>query len=219
MILNRWNKLQGSGDWYFLSKTTSIKRELSPSPAIQFVEKWWKGPHFSYLRVSQKQNPNFNLSFVYRKDQKQWVNSKKQKVTKEGNFIESYFVKEDLRPQWLDDVTEVKLDRTQGVTAYLISDGEKKVWLEQDEFLVRKVELKPEHFFTSLNFVQARGGLFVPKDRLFYSKTKNYQVHIKIDRVGAIQAPKKVRLTQHKWNLDNVDDNTDAIQYFYENIR
>ena len=143
-ILNRLDKNQGSKN-YKISQNILLLDRSRLDDAFPLKEIWWKYKNRTYLQVSSPNYPKLKLNFIYKNFRKTWISGKAKK-SKEKNYIESYFFQKNRRPSWLDSVQQVNLGRALGMVNYVFKKKERTLWIEQDNFVIRKMVMEKGPF-------------------------------------------------------------------------
>lgn len=215
-IFSRLDRYQGDG-WYSISQTVSFKEVSSSSYFTKFKETWWRGPESLFVRVKNSAYPELYIELSYSGGQKAWIDSKGKRVYKSGNFIEPYFSSSDGRPEWFSKIESATLSRAQGVVNYLIGKADQKVWIEQDEFVIRQIQLLSNVFLEVLSFMPTSRSLRFPKSRLF--KSPNYEVSIETNKVTSLARAPSLELKKNQWIFPNTESRVQLMKQFYQDIR
>ena len=213
MILNRLDKNQGSKN-YKISQNILLLDRSRLDDAFQLKEVWWKYKNRAYLQVSSPDHPQLKLNFIYKNFHKTWMSGKTKK-SKERNYIESYFFQKNIRPSWLNSIEKVSLGRALGMVNYVFRKKEQALWIEQDNFVIRKIVMGKGAVLTADNYQIYTGGLSFPKKRKYTSP--EVEVSILLSSIEVIKKKWNHSLTPHQWELSNGD--VEMIKKFYQNIR
>lgn len=139
----------------------------------------------------------------------------KTKKSKQQDYIESYFFRKNIRPAWLNSVEEVKLGRALGMVNYVFRKKEKAVWIEQDNFVVRKVSMGKTAVLTAENYKMYKGGLLFPKKRKY--RSREIEATIEVSSLEVITQQWSHSLKPNQWDISYGD--VETIKQFYQNIR
>ena len=212
-ILTRLDKNQGSRN-YKISQNILLLDRSRLDEAFQLKEVWWKYADQAYLQVSSVNHPKLKLSFMYKKFHKTWMSGKAKK-SKKKNYIESYFFKKNMRPLWLDSIQKAKLGRALGMVNYVFRKKEQALWIEQDNFVVRKIAMGKGAVLTAENYQIYPGGLSFPKKRKYSSP--EIEVSMQVSSIETAAKRRKPSLTPSQWELSKGD--VEMIKKFYQDIR
>lgn len=213
MILSRLDRNQGMKN-YKISKNILFLDRSRLDDTFRLKETWWKYANRSYLQVSSKDHPQLKLNFIYKKSHKTWI-SMKTKKSKQQDYIESYFFRKNIRPAWLNSVEEVKLGRALGMVNYVFRKKEKAVWIEQDNFVVRKISMGKTAVLTAENYQMYKGGLLFPKKRKY--RSHEIEATIEVSSLEVITQQWSHSLKPNQWDISYGD--VETIKQFYQNIR
>ncbi len=212
-ILNRLDKNQGSKN-YKISQNILLLDRSRLDDVFPLKEIWWRYKNRAYLQVSSQKHPQLKLNFIYKNSRKTWISGKTKK-SEEKNYIESYFFQNNMRPPWLKLVEKVSLGRALGMVNYVFKKKDQSLWIEQDNFVVRKAVMGKRAVLTAGNYHIYAGGLFFPKKRKYTDP--EIEVSIQVSSVEIIKRKWSYSLTPHQWKLSNGD--AEMIAQFYQNIR
>ena len=217
MILSRLDKNKGSG-WYKISQKASIKETSGWASPYQVNETWWKGPQNLFVEVSHPQDPGFKLYFSYRRLNKTWIDPKNKRVKKfQPKAIESLFLMKKSYPSWMETVQNIKLERMAGVVNYVFKAKQKFpiFWMEQNEFVIRKVQMDKHSFVTAGKYQNLMRNLLFPKERNFLSS--EYEVHLEVIHVESLRGNPQKKLIKSSYG--NLAEEKKYVLQFYQNIR
>ena len=208
-LLSSMAKLQGKGG-YQIEQEVLFKQGVKP---FKLKETWWiVGSDQMRLRVSSEEIKNLRLNFIYKRGKKIFRSEKNKIVTKP---ISRYHLE---RPFHLRDPQKIKklfslwrvapfqvperkegsgsdsfvsLSRKGGEIHYQIGRKGKKsrVWLKQDEFIIRFWEWNPSERMIAYDYKLYLGGLFFPLHRVFHYEQG--EVKIKVTKVQRKKLGKK----------------------------
>ena len=212
-ILDRLDKNQGVKN-YKISQNVFFLDRSGLDETFQLKEVWWKYKNRAYLQVSSTDHPQLKLNFIYQKFHKIWI-SEKAKKSKKQNYIESYFFQHNIHPSWLDTVKQVRLGRALGMVNYVFKKKEKTVWIEQDNFVLRKIAFGKGVFLTAQNYQRYTGGLMFPKKRKY--KSSEIEVVMEVSSLSALKQKWNHSLKPNQWETSHGD--AEMIKKFYQNIR
>ncbi len=213
MILNRLDKNQGSKN-YKISQNLLLLDRSRLDDTFQLKETWWKYANRAYLQVSSMDHPQLKLNFIYTKFYKTWMSGKTKK-SREQSYIESYFFSKIMRPQWLNTIEKISLGRSLGMVNYVFRKKDQALWIEQDNFVVRKISMGKGALLTAENYQIYAGGLSFPKKRKYISS--EIEVSMQISSVEVIKQKWNHSLKLNQWEVSNGD--IEMIKEFYQNIR
>ena len=213
MILKRLDNNQGSKN-YKISQNILFLDRSGLDEAFRLKETWWKYPHRAYLQVASTDHPQLKLNFIYQKFHKTWISGKTKK-SKKQNSIESYFFRENMRPSWLNTVEQASLGRALGMVNYVFRKKEKAVWIEQDNFVIRKIVLGKGAVLTAQNYQRYSRGLMFPKKRNY--KSSEMEVVMEVSSLSAFKQKWSHSLKPNQWETSQGD--VEVIKKFYQNIR
>ncbi|MDE0151570.1 MAG: hypothetical protein OXK80_03595 [Bdellovibrionales bacterium] len=213
MILSRLDRNQGTKN-YKISQNILFLDRSRLDDTFQLKETWWKYANRVYLQVRSTEHPQLKLNFIYKKFYKTWMSGKAKK-SKKQNYIESYFFRKNMRPAWLNSIEKVKLGRALGMVNYVFRKKEQAVWIEQDNFVVRKIAMGNTAVLTAENYQIYTGGLLFPKKRTY--KSPEIEVTMEVTHLEAIKKQWNHSLKSNKWEVSHGD--IEMIKHFYQNIR
>ena len=213
MILKRLDKNQGMKNYKISQNVLFLDRSGLDEP-FQLKEIWWKYSNRAFLQVNSVNHPRLKLNFIYQKFHKTWISGKTKK-SKEQNHIESYFFQENMRPLWLNTVEQVSLSRALGMVNYVFRKKEKTVWIEQDNFVLRKITLGKGAVLTAQDYQIYTGGLSFPKKRKYINS--EIEAVMEVSSVEAVKQKWNHSLKPNQWEASHGD--IEAIKQFYQNIR
>ena len=213
MILKRLDQNQGTTN-YKISQNILFMDHSGLDETFRLKETWWKYPDRAYLQVTSTDDPHLKLNFIYQNFHKTWISGKIKK-SKKQNSIESYFFQESMRPSWLNTVEQVSLGRALGMVNYVFRQKEKSVWIEQDNFVLRKIVLRKGAVLTAQNYQRYTRGLMFPKKRKY--KSSEMEVVMEVSSLSAFQQKWRHSLKANQWETSQGD--IEMIKKFYQNIR
>ena len=218
MVLSRLNRNQGSG-WYKISQKITFLETSQFTQSFQFNEVWYRGPNRAFVEVTSPDYPKLKIQFLYRDSKKTWKDSKGKTKShnKNQNSVESYFFSESMRPKWLEQTSPLSLDRALGVVNYVFSFKERKLWVEQDEFVVRKIQIQPSFLLRAYDYQVFPRGLFFPKRREVISP--EYQVRLEWTQTQPLKKGWKGQLSANKWESSIPDRDVSLVRKFYQSFR
>ena len=120
-----------------------------------------------------------------------------------------------MRPSWLNTVEQASLERALGMVNYVFRKKEKTVWIEQDNFVLRKIALGKGAVLTAHNYQRYTSGLFFPKKRKYISS--EIEVGMEVSSLSAFQQKWSHSLKPNQWETSHGD--AEVIKKFYQNIR
>ena len=120
-----------------------------------------------------------------------------------------------MRPSWLNSIEKVSLGRSLGMVNYVFRKKEQALWIEQDNFVIRKISMGKGAVLTAESYQIYTGGLSFPKKRKYISP--EIEVSMNIDSVEAIKHKWSHSLKPNQWEISNGD--IEMIKTFYQNIR
>lgn len=213
IILKRLNKNQGTKS-YKISQNILFLDRSRLDETFQLEETWWKYNNRAYLQVSSLNHPQLKLNFIYRKFYKTWM-SGKVKTSEEKHYIESYFFSQNMRPLWTSTVEKVNLGRALGIVNYVFRKKDKALWIEQDNFVIRKIVMGKSAFLTAEDYQIYIGGLSFPKKRKYISP--EIEVSMEVSSVETTKQKWNHSLKPNQWEISHGD--IEMIKNFYQNIR
>ena len=216
MVLSRLNRNQGS-DWYKISQTVSFLETSQFTQSFQSREVWYRGPDQAFVEITSPDYPKLKIQFLYKGSTKKWKNSEGKNKSHNQDSIESYFFPEKMRPNWLENSQPLYLDRALGVVNYVFSFQDKKFWIEQDEFVVRKIQLHPLFILKAYDYQAFPRGLFFPKRREVISP--EYKVRLEWTRIEPLKKGWKGKLSAHQWESSIPDRDVRLVRKFYQSFR
>ena len=218
MVLSRLNRNQGTG-WYKISQKITFLETSQFTQSFQFNEVWQRGPGQAFVEITSPNYPKLKIQFLYKNSSKMWKNpkGKTQSHNKNQNSIESYFFSEQMRPSWLENPPPLSLDRALGVVNYVFSFQDKKLWVEQDEFVVRKIQLQPLFILRANDYQAFPRGLFFPKRREVISP--EYKVRLEWTRIEPLKKGWKGKLSANEWESSIPDRDVRLVRKFYQSFR
>ena len=218
MVLSRLNQNQGSG-WYSISQKITFLETSQFTQSFQFNEVWQKGPNQAFVEITSSDYLKLKIQFLYEGFTKTWMDSKgkKKSHSKNQNSIESYFFSETMRPRWLEQTSTLSLGRALGVVNYVFSSQEKKLWVEQDEFVVRKIQIQPSFLLRAYDYQVFLRGLFFPKRREVISP--DYRVRLEWTQIKPLKKGWRGQLSSNKWESSIPDRDVNLVRKFYQSFR
>ncbi len=213
MILSRLVQHQGARN-YKISQEVIFLDHSSLKEPLKFTEEWWRFSNRLFVEVKKDSQRVF--SFSYRNSNKSWLNSKKRSVSQRKNYIENYFFIKPKISSWLSSVKNIYLERALGVVNYVFNLRKKDlaVWIEQDEFVIRKLKLKKDTWLTAQDYHLYSGRLFFPKKRTFFSPEMKVEM-----RVTSIRPLSSQEKTSRHLKLTSSLEDSDLVNRFYYQIR
>ncbi len=212
LILSHLAYFQGKGGY-------RIEQELFFKGARPFSLKeiWWiKDPNYIRLDVKSAQKEKLYFRFIYEKNKK-WFKDEKGRLK---NQLISYYHLE--RPFHLRSARELgklfsfwkvapfppaerkpgvgfepflRLSRKGGVIQYETGLGKARVWVEQDEFVIRSWKWSTGETLMAWNYRLYPGHFFFPSKRLFTQNATETEIQVK--KVQSLKLTKKTfRKTQ-----------------------
>ena len=215
MILSRLNKTKGVRS-YRISQRLIFLDSSKISNSVEFRELWERGREYLSLRVTQSGDPQFKIYFLYKNSTKRWINSSGKRLSKKGEFVEPYFLSKSFNLSRLSSVESLSLKRTEGVVNYFFDFPQKglSLWVEQDEFVVRKIKFSKISSLRAENYKSYPGGLFFPKKRRFLSS--NFSVVLETLNVEILNQKPFSQLKPNQWGKSK---DKDLLKSFYQNVR
>lgn len=191
MILDRTAENSGNGIYSVELEVTIT----DGSDEAQIKELWFvENDHTLRLQVNGlKELKGLKLNYLYMNDQKITLrSSKKESFQLSKDFIENWnhyrnsetlntaleklnfisdFKKMEKSSRAIYEAQNTGLSRSQGVINYILSDQkattpQSKIWIEQDQFLIRKVKIPNSYELEFNNYKTFSKGLHFPKERL-----------------------------------------------------
>lgn len=218
MILSRFKSQQGRG-WYKISQKVTFLETTRFSKSFQFDETLWKGPNSSFLEVQSLDFPALKARFSYQKSSKKWRDEGTKQNFQTNLFIESYF--SSWVPSWLSSVSSLDLGRALGVVNYVFKIKNKTVWIEQDEFVIRQIQIEnsenEKFVLKAQNYQMFSRGMFFPRIREFISE--DYKVKFEITQIEPLSKRADKSLIENQWKLSNLNQNVDSVRNFYQKFR
>lgn len=214
MVLSRLGRHQGRGD-YHISQRVYFLETSRFTDSFQLIEKWYKKPQQALVHITSPEHPQLQIYFLYENKTKKWINSDNKRVSKSGHYIESYFFQEN--PVWLNQAAALDLGRALGVVNYVFSLGGRKLWVEQDEFLSRKVQFSPGKILNLYDYQSFSSGLWLPKRRVFTSS--DYKVNFELLYVRPLPKGGLKKLKPNDWETPVSNRDIDLVRRFYQEFR
>lgn len=240
-LLNKLANLQGRGN-YILEQEVAFKTSSSD---VALIEKWYVTRNGRFrVDVFLKKGNQEVFRILYVKKHKIFQTEKKKIMRKPiGSYhIEMPFhlrsadrlaslffnwrvapLKEKKRKEGQGSDSFVKLSRRHGMVQYEMGTKKPRLWLEQDEFVIREWLWSSGARLIAQDYVSHPGNLFFPSRRVF--KWASYEVIIdvkKVERVKELSEKlfQKSVLNKKALNLKNVSDSDqDQIREFYYKFR
>ena len=211
MILSRWTQQQGLRN-YKIVQSVIFSDHSALNESLKLTEEWWRLSNRLFLKV--KKGSQVLFLFSYRNSNKYWVNSKRQKVSRSKNYIENYFFVKPEAPEWMSQLEDIRLERAVGVVNYIFNSKKVSLWLEQDEFVLRKLKLDEDQWLTAHNYRLYPGKLFFPQKRIF--KSPEMKVEMRVISIHSLSSnqSKQTRLK----HIPPTEDNN-LLNKFYYHIR
>ena len=218
MVLSRLNRNQGAG-WYKISQKITFLETSQFTQSFQFNEVWQRGPNQAFVEITSSDYPKLKIQFLYREATKIWKDSKGKRQSHNNNqdSIESYFFSEEMRPSWLEQTSSLYLDRALGVVNYVFSFQDKKLWVEQDEFVVRKIQMNPLFILRAYDYQAFPRGLFFPNRREVISP--EYKVRLEYLKIEPLKKGWKGQLSANNWESSIPDRDVRLVRRFYQSFR
>ena len=240
-LLNKLAHLQGRGN-YILEQEVVFK---TSSNDVTLMEKWYvtKDRRFR-VDVFLKKGKREVFRVLYMKKYKIFQNEKKKMIRKpispyhvdlpfhlrNADRLASLFfswqvapLKEEKREEGQGSDPFVKLSRRQGVVQYEIGTKKPRLWLEQDEFVIREWLWASGARLIAQDYASHPGNLFFPSRRIF--RWASYEVVIDVKKVERVKELSKKLfqrsvLNKKAFHLKGVSDsNQDQIREFYYKFR
>ena len=242
MILSHLAYSQGRGE-YRIEQEVLFKQSVEP---LSLKEIWWiKNSDQMRLdvRANKKELGSLYLRFIYQKNRKIFKDGNnqiqnravayyhmerpfhlrsRQKLRKLFSLwkVAPFQVPEREEGQGSDSF--VRLSRKGGVVQYQIGEGNSRLWMEQDEFVIRSWRWGSGESLTAWSYKLYPGHLFFPSKRLF--RHNSSEVFIQVQKVQSLKVDKKwihrSKLSKKNTlpqNLSSADQ--DRIREFYEKFR
>ena len=241
MILSHLAYSQGRGG-YRIEQEIIFKQAIEP---LSLKETWWvlgSGQMRLDVRAKQKEFKDLYLRFIYRKNKKIFKDENNQVQTRtlshyhlerpfhlrKAKELKRLFSFWKVAPFQIPEREEgqgsdsfVRLSRKGGSVQYQIGEGKARVWLEQDEFVIRFWKWLSGESLTAWGYKLYPGHLFFPSQRLF--RYHSGEVLIQVQKVQALKIDKK---WFHKGKLSKKNTlqslssaHQDRIREFYEKFR
>ena len=240
-LLSKLANLQGRGNYIFEQEVVF----KTSSNDVTLIEKWYvtKNRRFR-VDVSLKKGNQDVFRILYIKKYKIFQNEKQKVVRKPiGSYhIEMPFhlrnaerlaslffnwrvapLKEKKRKEGQGFDPFVKLSRRQGVVQYEVGTKKPRLWLEQDEFVIREWLWSSGARLIARDYASHPGNLFFPSRRIF--RWASYEVIIDVKKVERVKELSKKLfqesvLNKKAFHLKDVSDSDqDQIRDFYRNFR
>ena len=218
MVLSRLEKTQ-QGAGFKISQKVRFSEVSKFTAPLELIEVWLRGPQSVSLSISSSSHPGLQANFLYKKNgSKTWIDSQGRKRTKKSDFLETYFLSKGFLPEWMLSPPALRLGRAEGVVSYLFQLGktQKKVWVEQDEFVIRKIQTESGRELSAFEYQQHSSRFLFPKKRKF--KTPQYTAEMEVLDVKRTKGFKN-KLKSHRWEHKSIGRDMDRVKEFYENIR
>ena len=214
MVLSRLERNQGRG-WYHVTQKVYFLETSRFTESFQLIENWYKGPDQAYVHITSPEYPQLKIYFLYNNKFKKWKNSHQKTITHQGYYIESYFFQKP--PTWLDQISALKLGRALGVVNYVFSQGDRILWVEQDEFIPRKIRFSPLIVLDVHDYHSFSRGLWFPKRRVFHSP--DYKVNFEYLSIRPLPKKPPWSLKANDWETSIPNRDIDLLRKFYQKFR
>ena len=242
MILSHLAYFQGSGG-YRIEQELFFKQGAEP---ISLKEIWWiqkSGQMRLDVRAKKKELSDMYLRFLYSGNKKMFKDESNQIQSRSVSYyhldrpfhlrsarkLRKLFSLWQVAPFKLSERKEgqgsdsfVRLSRKGGMVQYQISEGKSRLWLEQDEFVIRFWKWKSGESLTAWDYQLYPGHLFFPSRRRF--RQNALEVLIQVQKVQSLKTDKKwfqknklSKKNKLPQNLSSADQ--DRIREFYEKFR
>ncbi len=242
MILSHLAYSQGRGG-YRIEQEVVFKQAVEP---LHLKETWWVlGPGQMRLDVKAKKKEfkGFYLRFIYQKNKKIFKDENNQiqnrsvshyhlekpfhlrsahELKRLFSFWKAAPFQAPEREEGQGSDSFVRLSRKGGSLQYQIGVGKARVWLEQDEFVIRSWKWLSGESLLAWGYKLYPRHLFFPSQRLFRSHSG--EVLIQVQKVQSLQIGKKwfhrsklSRKNTLPESLSSADQ--DRVREFYEKFR
>ena len=225
MILSRWVKHQGFRNYKVVQSVTISDHSTLKEP-LKLTEEWWRFSDRLFLRVKEGSKTLF--LFSYKDFNKYWIDSKRRKISGNRNYIENYFflkIKEPEKeepdietpnekktPEWMSQVEDIRLERALGVVNYVFDLKKSTLWLEQDEFVLRKLKVDKDSWLTAHSYRLYPGRLFFPRKRIFKSPDLEVEMKVLSIQSMSVNTSKQARLK----HIPKEEDNSLLNKFYYQ---
>ena len=242
MIVSHLAYFQGQGG-YRIEQEITIKQGTEP---VLLKETWWvqgAGQMRLDVQAVKKEQKDMYLRFIYKKNRKIFKDENNQirnqsvpyyhldrpfhlRSQKELKKLFSLWkvvplpVLERKEGQGSDPF--VRLSRKGGVIQYQIGQGKARLWLEQDEFVIRSWKWQQGGYLTAWDYKLYPRHLFFPSQRLF--RHNSTEVFIRVIKTQSLKPDKhwvhKKQLSRKNTlspSLSSSDQ--DRIREFYKKFR
>ena len=213
IILSRWVQNQGTRN-YKISKEVTFLDRSSLKGTLTFKEEWWRLSTRLFVNVTKNSKTVF--SFSYKNSTKSWRNAKNKRVSQRKNYIENYFFLKPEPPSWISSIEDIKLERALGVINYVfhLNDKSPTLWIEQDEFVLRKIKLKKNFWLMAEDYQMYPRQLLFPRKRTFLSPKMRVEIKVLGVRLLSSQENIPTRLKSASFQEDN-----ELVKQFYYQLR
>ena len=211
IILSRLNQNQGTRNYKIFQEVTFLDHS-SLKNSLKFKEEWWRLSNHLFVNVIKDSQTIF--SFSYKNFKKSWINEKNQKVSEKKNYIENYFFLKPKLPSWLSLVKRIHLERALGVVNYVFYLNKKNptLWIEQDEFVIRKVRIQEDSWLTAEDYQLYLGQFLFPHKRTFLAP--GIKVEMKVLNIQPVSS--KESIPKHSKLIPLQEDNEFVNQFYYQ---
>ena len=218
MVFSRLKKQQGSG-WYKISQKVTFLETSQFTESFEFKETLWKGPQSSFIEMRSLDFPNVKFTFSFKKSSKEWKDPQIRQNFNTNQSMEFYFSQKI--PSWMSSVSVLELGRALGVVNYVFKNKNKTVWVEQDEFVIRQIQItdseKEKFILKAQNYQMFSRGFFFPRIREFISQ--DYKIRIEVEEVEPLSKGVTKKLIENKWEFSNLNQDMNLVRTFYQKYR
>ena len=240
MLLSRLAQTQGKKA-YRIKQELHFKEGVKP---VNLMETWWiHSPGEMRLDVSSADKKDLHLRFLYKGDKKIFRDEnnkiKKQPLSyyhlekpfhlRKASRLKKLFSVWKVAPFFPPERKEgqstdffVRLTRRGGGIQYQIGRKEARVWMEQDEFVIRSWKWAGGEAFWAWDYKLYPGHLFFPSERLLRHHSKSVKIKLKnLQNVKPLKNRMKQSLLSKKNRISKnfSEKQQESIREFYEKYR
>jgi len=241
MILSQLASSQGRGS--YLIEQEVFLEGINP---ITLKETWWikgSGKMRLDVRAKKKEWKELYLRFIYDGKKKVFrdTNNQIQKVVispyhldrpfhlRDKEKLQNLFSSWKVTPAYIPNRKEgdgsdpfIKLSRKGGVISYQIGLGKAKLWIEQDEFVMRTWKWANNNSLHAWDYKLYPGSLFFPSSRFFKQESTEIKITVRsVKKTKMDKSSLQISVLSKKNKLPDKMPTTyqDILRDFYKNFR